>query len=107
MSTPPTRSVRVLRVDELSDGRAVSRMVDQHPVGLVRLDGRLVAFDPLCPHKFSDLSDGFLEAGAVVCPTHLWAFDLRTGACRNVPGARVTLYPAREDDGWIVVELPA
>lgn len=106
MSVAPRRTLRVLRVDELPDDRAVSRMVDGHAVGVVRLDGRLTAFDPLCPHKFSDLCDGLLEAGAVVCPTHLWAFDLRTGACRNVPGARIALYPAREEDGWVLVELP-
>ncbi|GJM20981.1 MAG: (2Fe-2S)-binding protein [Planctomycetota bacterium] len=106
MTRPATRSLRVLELHELPDGRAQSRMVEQHAVGVVRLDGRLIAFDPLCPHKFSDLCEGLLENGAVVCPTHLWAFDLRTGACRNVPGARITLYPAREEDGWVVVDVP-
>ena len=108
MTPPRTRSVRVLRSEELAEESARSAMLEgEIPMGVARHRGQLFAFDPLCPHKFSDMSTGLLEDGAVVCPTHLWAFDLHTGACRNVPGARVNTHTVREEDGWILVELPA
>lgn len=107
MTPPRTRQLQLMRSEELGEESARSVMVETMPFGVARHRGQLFAFDPLCPHKFSDLCAGLLEDGAIVCPTHLWAFDLHTGSCRNVPGASVATHSVREEDGWIVVELPA
>jgi nitrite reductase/ring-hydroxylating ferredoxin subunit len=37
------------------------------------------ALDDTCPHASGSLSEGMLEAGAVVCPIHGYAYDVVTG----------------------------
>jgi nitrite reductase/ring-hydroxylating ferredoxin subunit len=49
-------------------------------VAVCRLaDGRAFALLDRCPHDGGRLSDGFVEAGRLVCSRHGWEFDPRTG----------------------------
>ncbi len=41
----------------------------------------LVVLDDACPHRGGRLSEGVLRDGSVVCPSHFYTFDLRTGRC--------------------------
>lgn len=106
MSPPHVRTERFCRADELPEGAMTSRVVGDLAVAVGRLDGRLVAFSALCPHAQADLSAGWLEEDGVRCPHHLWHFELGGGTCTNVPGFRLPVYRAREEQGWIVVDLP-
>jgi nitrite reductase/ring-hydroxylating ferredoxin subunit len=42
-------------------------------------DGRAFALPDRCPHDGGRLSDGFVEAGRLVCSRHGWEFDPATG----------------------------
>lgn len=42
-------------------------------------DGRVFALPDRCPHDGGRLSDGFVEAGRLVCGRHGWEFDPATG----------------------------
>jgi nitrite reductase/ring-hydroxylating ferredoxin subunit len=42
-------------------------------------DGRAFAVPDWCPHDGGRLSDGFVEAGRLVCGRHGWEFDPATG----------------------------
>jgi nitrite reductase/ring-hydroxylating ferredoxin subunit len=53
-------------------------------------DGRAFVLPDRCPHDGGLLSDGFVEAGRLVCARHGWEFDPATGA-RSWPPC-----PARE-----------
>ena len=44
-------------------------------------DGQLFATDNTCPHREGPLSDGILGADTLICPLHMWKFDLKTGKC--------------------------
>jgi nitrite reductase/ring-hydroxylating ferredoxin subunit len=68
--------------------------------------GRFYATSPVCPHEDGPLSDGWVEAGAVVCPWHGFDFDLETGACRVDDGLAVSVYPVRVAGGVVEVDLP-
>ena len=83
-----------------------SRRLGGRAVAVARLPGgTLAAFGALCPHQQADLALGILEPGALACGDHLWRFDLATGRCTNIPGARLPLYTVREEGGAILVEL--
>ena len=68
--------------------------VDKHEVVVARLEGRLYAFDALCPHAGGPMELSELEGTVVSCPLHAWRFDVsRDGveshgyrglACRGV-----------------------
>jgi nitrite reductase/ring-hydroxylating ferredoxin subunit len=42
-------------------------------------DGRAFVLPDRCPHDGGRLSDGFVEAGRLVCGRHGWEFDPATG----------------------------
>jgi 3-phenylpropionate/trans-cinnamate dioxygenase ferredoxin subunit len=75
---------------------------------LVRLGGRLHALDDCCNHAGCLLSRGRLDAGRVVCPCHLMAFDVATGTLATTPRLceDQRTWPVEERDGGIWVALP-
>ena len=87
-------TVRVVEVD----GRSLA-------VGLTE-DGEWGAIDNVCTHDGGVLGDGELDGDAVECPRHGGRFDLFTGRVLALPPVRpVRAYPARVEDGTVVVEL--
>jgi nitrite reductase/ring-hydroxylating ferredoxin subunit len=45
-------------------------------VVVARLDGRLFAFDALCPHAGGPMERSEVEGTIVSCPLHAWRFDV-------------------------------
>jgi 3-phenylpropionate/trans-cinnamate dioxygenase ferredoxin subunit len=84
------------------------RLAERRYVLLVRLEGALYALDDLCNHAGCQLSRGRLEGGRVVCPCHLMAFDVRTGALKTVPRLcdDQPTYVLEERGGELLVTLP-
>ena len=68
--------------------------------------GRFYATSPICPHEDGPLGEGWVEAGAVVCPWHGFDFDLATGRCRVDAELSVPVYPVRVRDEQVEVDLP-
>ena len=50
------------------------------------------ALDDTCPHAGGSLCEGMLEAGAVICPIHGYAYDVVTGEGLD-DGAEVRVHP--------------
>ena len=68
-------------------------------------DGSLFATQNRCPHLGGSLADGILGAGKIICPLHAHVFDLSTGQ-GSVEKECLTVFPVREKDGQILVDLP-
>lgn len=103
------------------DGRLVAR-VEGRELGVLRYPagGSLVGVRNRCPHHGAPLCLGrlrrretgtpgryALEAGeptVLRCPWHGWEFDIGSGICRDEPSLRVAVYPARVEDGRVLVE---
>ena len=68
--------------------------------------GRFHATSPVCPHEDGPLAEGWLEAGAVVCPWHGFDFDLGTGRCRVDEDLSIAVYPVRVTGDSVEVDLP-
>ena len=90
----------------LGEGRAFT--VDGRQVAVFRhRDGRLSAVDAVCPHAAGPLADGQIDDAVVVCPLHLNAWDLATGASRSGQ-APVAVHPCSTGPaGEVVVTLPS
>jgi len=103
-----TRSLRFCSSSELAAGHALSRRLAGRAVAVARLPGGgLAAFGALCPHQQADLALGLVDATGITCADHLWRFELPSGRCSSIPGARLPVFAVREEDGQILVELPA
>ena len=95
-----------LRLDELWEGELVGLRLGDADVLLVNLgQGDIHAYDNHCPHAGSPLSEGKLSATRLVCATHLWEFDARTGRGINPTRCRLRRYPVKIVDGVVMVQV--
>lgn len=82
------------------EGELVPVDVDGRTVTLTSLEGRLHAFDDVCPHAGCSLAEGELDGSTVTYSCHFAKFDIRTGAVLGGP-ARTGLatWPVRCEGG--------
>jgi nitrite reductase/ring-hydroxylating ferredoxin subunit len=88
----------------LGEGRAYAVAGEQVAVFRLR-DGSLRAVSAVCPHRGGPIADGQIDDRIVLCPLHLNAFDLTSGACTTAAYALQT-YPVRVDGSDVVVTVP-
>ncbi len=69
------------------------------------MNGVYSAMDNVCLHRGGPLGQGMIEGGKVVCPWHGWAYDPKTGAAEQNPGARVAIYPLKIEKGEVLIEI--
>ena len=73
-------------------------------ISIARVDGRLYAFDDLCPcdDPPCPLSGGLLTGTTLMCQCHGSRFDIATGAVISGPASEpLRRYEVREGDGSI------
>lgn len=87
----------------LGEGRAYT-LADKTIAVFRQRDGKLFATDNACPHRAGPLADGIIGAGKLICPLHMWKFDLQTGKCIG-EDAELRTYPVHEINGRIRIAL--
>lgn len=95
---------------ELEAGRIAARTIIDQPLALYRAsDGRVVAFEDRCCHRFAPLSLGRLEGDDLRCMYHGLKFA-PDGRCIEIPGQKlipqsacVRRYPAEVVGSWVWV----
>ena len=97
--------VAVCRLDEIREGRGVSRDAAGLRVAVFRDGDEVVALSGRCPHASGPLGLGWIEEGEVVCPLHRWRFRLADGRCTTVRGNPVHRFrcEVRGDEVWVEV----
>ncbi|MBZ9772574.1 Rieske (2Fe-2S) protein [Mesorhizobium sp. CO1-1-8] len=94
--------------DAGQDQRIVPIRVREHDLILVQDGSDLWACQRLCPHEYTDLSQGRVSGKRLFCGRHFASFDLSNGSSGNgwdLP--RLKVYPARLRDGRIEVDASA
>lgn len=64
----------------------------------------IYALDNACPHKSGPLADGMVHGASVTCPLHNWVISLETGMVQGPDEGQVATYPARVEDGRILLD---
>jgi NAD(P)H-dependent nitrite reductase small subunit len=94
----------VARVEELPPVGGKEVIIEGVRVCLFKQGNDVYATDAMCPHKQVPLAVGWVENGSVTCAMHGWEFDLKSGACRNIPGAAVRTFEVKVEDGEVKVK---
>lgn len=63
------------------------------------------ALDDRCPHRGGPLSEGIVHGRRVTCPLHNWVIAFESGEAQGADEGRVRTYPARIEDGRVMVDL--
>lgn len=83
--------------------------IDGIDVGLFRVGEAVYAMENRCPHQGDPLSEGELDGPVIVCTSHGWSFDVRTGfRPDDADGFPIPCFSVRvEDDAvWVDLEQP-
>jgi len=72
----------------------LSFTINELSVCLAQFEGKIFAFQSLCPHAGAPLKDGYIDAkGNIVCPLHLYKFCLSNGRNCTGEGYDMRAYP--------------
>ena len=94
----------VCRLEDIWEGDMEFFEVGGKAVLIVHTEeGKIRAFDAICPHQEMSLEDGDFEDCVITCPVHQWQFDGDTGQGVNPEGVSLTRYEALVEDGMVKV----
>lgn len=78
------------------------------PLAVYKLDGEIYVTNDLCTHGDASLAEGEIEGCSVICPYHMGAFDIKTGAPTAAPCTEaLKVYPVTVRDGLVLIEVAA
>lgn len=97
--------VEVAALDELAPGRGTTVTVAGKNIALFNVDGTIYAMDDGCLHHGASLGFGKFEGKVVTCRAHGWRYDVTTGCTMHVPDYGVKSYPARVENGKILIAV--
>lgn len=97
--------VQVCSIDDLPIGKGKRFIISGEEVAVFKVNDNVFALNNICPHQHTPIIyDGFLEDNYIVCPSHGWKFNLRTG---NQPDGRkgLTSHPVEIRGSEIFVRV--
>jgi len=86
---------KIAELNEIPKGGSKLVMVDDAPVALFNLKGKIHAWDNRCPHRGASLADGNISESIIQCKFHLWEFDVETGCAVANSDLRVKTFPVK------------
>lgn len=98
----------VCREDEIPVGRCRKAEIDGRIIAVYHVGSGFYATDNACPHRGGPLAEGDLIGNEIVCPWHLWSFDVTTGVNPGSPEGheiRVCTHEVKIEDGSVRVRL--
>lgn len=107
LSSPPPMSefLEVAQASELPVGRAKAVQVADRTIAIYHTSDGFFATDNVCPHRGGPLAEGDVIGNEIVCPWHLWSFDLETGVCPGNADIVVATHEVRIDGERILVKV--
>ena len=97
--------VAVANVKDINEGSGKVVEAEGKEIALFNIKGNFFATSNTCAHMGGPLGEGSLEQDIVTCPWHHWQYDVKSGACKNVTGAKVDCYKTKVEDGKVLVEV--
>ena len=93
--------------NDLKNGERLFVEVDEEPIVVFNIGGKIFAIGDVCSHDDGPLGDGDLEGDEVICPRHGARFDVRSGKALSLPAVvDIPAYPTRTVKGQIEIGLP-
>jgi toluene monooxygenase system ferredoxin subunit len=65
----------------------------------------LKAFQGVCPHSNTPLSEADFDGRVLTCPVHGWTWDLASGAPIEPQESTLAEYPVRIEDGSVYIDV--
>ncbi len=97
---------KLAAADDVAPGEIKQYLVEDRFVALCNVEGEFHAFEDVCTHQFTHLSEGEFTDSEVKCPLHGAKFDVKTGAAKSLPAVKpVPKHGVRVENGNVYVAL--
>ena len=97
---------KLAAADEVAPGEIKQYTIEDRFVALCNVEGEFHAFEDVCTHQFTHLSDGEFTGSEVKCPLHGARFDVKTGAAKSLPAVKpVPKHEVKVENGNVYVAL--
>jgi len=97
--------IKVCKTEVIPENSCKIFFLDDKEIVVFKNNGNFFAFDNNCPHQNSPvLHQGFIEDDHLVCPNHLFMFNLETGKMKTT-GLKLRKHSVLLEDGSIFVKL--
>ena len=97
---------KLAAADEVGPGEIKQYLVEDRFVALCNVEGEFHAFEDVCTHQFTHLSEGEFKDAHVTCPLHGAKFDVKTGAAKSLPAVKpVPKHEVKVENGNVYVAL--
>lgn len=97
--------IKVAKSSQIRERSGFAAKVGEHKIALFRDLGNVYAVRDFCPHQGGPLSDGYVQNGCITCLYHDWKFRISDGAFVNNELLRLTVFPVKEENGEIFIDL--
>lgn len=94
---------KVAQIDEVPPGTSRIVKINDRPIALFNVEGKLYAIHNSCPHEGGPLIEGRLKGYVIACPWHDLAFDIRSGQGTDGGGYCVGSYEVRVDGNDVLI----
>jgi nitrite reductase/ring-hydroxylating ferredoxin subunit len=98
--------IKVGTLSAFPPGSVTEVMIGDYPYAICNAGGTVRALSGVCIHRGGPLGQGQLHDGRVVCPYHLWEFDLCTGRYDYDPTQGVATYAVKVEGGDVFLQVP-
>ncbi|MBN4081185.1 Rieske (2Fe-2S) protein [Caldithrix abyssi] len=95
--------IKVAKLSDIPEGGSKLVMVDDIPIALFNLKGKIHAWDNRCPHRGASLADGNISEDIIQCKFHLWEFDVHTACAVANSNVKVKTYSVEVKDGVVFI----
>ncbi len=97
--------VRAALLSEIPSGKNKNVTVNNVPIGLYNVGGKVYATSGVCLHAGGPVGDGILEENIITCPWHGWQYDVTTGANQVMPAIKLKTFKAEVRGKDIYVDI--
>jgi 3-phenylpropionate/trans-cinnamate dioxygenase ferredoxin subunit len=95
------------KITDIVDGLILALNIDETPIALARVDGKIVAFGDVCTHDDGPLAEGEIDGDCVVCPRHGARFNVFDGKATFPAAQPIPIYETKIVGEDVQVKLQA
>lgn len=95
----------IATVHDVGIGQVRAIQIGDRKIALYRTAKGFFATDNSCPHRGGPLAEGDLMGDEIICPWHLWNFNVESGATEITPDLCLVRHEVRLEGDRVLVRL--
>jgi 3-phenylpropionate/trans-cinnamate dioxygenase ferredoxin subunit len=97
--------ITIAKLSDVHEGQILALDVNETPIGVTIVNGKVCAFGDICTHDDGPLNEGEIVDQCVVCPRHGAKFDLMTGKQTFPAAAPIPIYECKVEGEEVKIKL--